>query len=93
MLVRDLRRQHELGLVVGRGLEERREQPRDVELGVESVREHPDEPATVGLVETGEAGRVRRKVERKRRPLVPLPVLVECRKGRARSSRSATSRR
>ena len=55
MLVGDLGRQEQLNVVVGRGEQERSEQGGDVELGVEAVREYPDESGARLLVERREA--------------------------------------
>jgi hypothetical protein len=44
---------------------------------VEAVREHHDEAVARRLVKGREAGAIRGEVDRERRPLVPLPVLVE----------------
>ena len=77
MLVGDLRREHQPQIVVRSGEQEGREQDRDVELGMESVREHPDEPRARRLVERRETRGIDREVDRERRPLMPLPVLVE----------------
>src|SRR5262249_9222179 len=56
---------------------ERCEQGGDVELGVEAVREHPDESGARLRVERREAIGVDREVDLERRPLMPLPVLVQ----------------
>ena len=77
VLVGDLGRQEQLNVIVRRGEQERSEQGGDVELGVEAVREHPDEPGARRLVECREALGVNREVDLERRPLMPLPVLVQ----------------
>ena len=77
VLIGDLRREQELHFVVGSGEQERREQGGDVELGVESVREHHDEAVARRLVKSRETGGIGGEVDLEGRPLVPLPVLVE----------------
>jgi hypothetical protein len=77
VLVAHLRREQELHLEVGSGEQERREQGGDVELGLEAVREHPDEAVARRLVKGRETGAIRGEVDREGRPLVPLPVPLE----------------
>jgi len=76
-LIGDLRGERRLQLVIGGSQEEGSEHRRDLELGVEAVREDPDEPLSRLLVERCKRRCVRRVVDLERRPLVPFPVLVE----------------
>src|SRR5262249_61474546 len=71
-------REQRLQLPVRGGNEEGREQTSDAEFGVESVGEDPEKTLALALAEQLEARCVRRKVDRERRPLMPLPMLVEC---------------
>ena len=77
MLIGSLRGEQELQLPARRGHQEGRKEAGDVELGVEAVREDPHESFAIGLGERLEGGCIRRQVDRERRPLMPLPVLVE----------------
>ena len=77
VLVGDLRGEQQLHVVGRRREQERREQPRDAELGVEAVREDPDHAGLRARIERLEAAAVGLEVERERRPLVALPVRVE----------------
>ena len=61
VLVGDLRREQQLHVVARRGEQERREQPRDAELGVEAVREDPDHPVWAA---GSSASKLRRSVSR-----------------------------
>ena len=88
VLVGDLGRQNQPKIVVRGGKQERRQQDRNVELGVETVREHPDKPRARRLVKRRETLRVDREIDLERRPLMPLPVLVE-RPERSRVSHEA----
>ena len=66
VLVGDLGRQQELNVVIRGGEQERREQDGDVELGVEAVREDPDERHACRPVERREAVGVDREVDLER---------------------------
>ena len=77
MLVGDLGRENQPKIVVRGGEQERRQQDRNVELGMETVREHPDKPRARRLVERRKARGIDREIDLERRPLMPLPVLVE----------------
>ena len=77
VLVGDLRGQQQLHLVVRRREKKRREQPGDVELGVEPVREHPHETVSSLVAERFERRRIGAKIELERRPVAALPVRVQ----------------
>src|SRR5215831_15389154 len=77
VLIGRLCREQALELPARGSAEEGREQPGDVELSMEAVREDPEKPRTLALAERAEACFVRRQVDRERRPLMPLPVCVE----------------
>src|SRR6266540_1834776 len=80
VLVCHLCREQQADVVVGRGEQEGRQQLSDVELGVEAVRIDPHQPLTGLTVQPGEGDRVDGEVNRQRRPLMALPVLVQRRK-------------
>ena len=66
VLVGDLRREQKLQLVLRCYQQEGSEQPRDVKLGMEAVREDPQQPALLPLVERVEAPLVCLEVELQR---------------------------
>src|SRR5206468_11385897 len=74
VLVGDLGRQQQPNVVVGGGEQERREQNGNVELGVEAMRDYPDQPRTSRLIERRQAPGGDRDVALRRRPLRPLPT-------------------
>ena len=77
-LVRDLRGEARLQLVVGRAKEERREDRRHDELRVKAVREDPHEALLRSSSDSAwKLSRSREKSMVEGRPLVRLPVLVE----------------